>query len=79
MSTSIPEQRRKARQIVQRFVQIRELLLEGRTPALATLRRDEDLRRFDEEFEAHRKRLFLQQIGFAPRDVEAALRARPAS
>jgi uncharacterized protein YdiU (UPF0061 family) len=40
MSTSIPEQKRKARQIVQRFAQIRELLLSGEAPSLASLRDD---------------------------------------
>jgi hypothetical protein len=77
MSTSIPEQRRKARQIVQRFVQIRELLLHGRAPALDSLRRDEDLLLFDQEFETHRRRLFLRQLGLAKRDIEAALREEP--
>ena len=77
MSTSIPEQKRKARQIVQRFVQIRELLLHGRAPALDSLRRDEDLLLFDQAFETHRRRLFLRQLGLARRDIDAALREEP--
>lgn len=64
MSTSIPEQKRKARQIVQRFAQIRELLLRGEAPSLASLRNDPVLALFDLEFERERRRLFLRQMGF---------------
>lgn len=64
LSTSIPEQKRKARQIVQRFAQIRDLLQTGELPALRDLRDDEALAIFDREFESHRRALFLKQIGF---------------
>jgi hypothetical protein len=64
LSTSIPEQRRKARQIVQRFAQIRELLLTGVLPPLDSLGDDATLRLFDETFALWRRRLFLRQIGF---------------
>jgi hypothetical protein len=77
MSTSIPEQKRKARQIVQRFAQLRDLLLEGELPALDGLRDDEVLGLFDEEFEKHQRRLFLRQIGYAEKDAEAILRKKP--
>lgn len=77
LSTSIPEQKRKARQIVQRFVQLRELLLEGELPPLASLRHDPTLERFDEEFETHRRRLFLRQIGFDDDVTEALVAERP--
>ena len=76
-STSIPEQRRKARQIVQRFVQIRELLLTGHAPSLDTLKDDATLQRFDRAFEAERRRLFLRQIGLEARDARALERDRP--
>jgi uncharacterized protein YdiU (UPF0061 family) len=69
MSTSIPEQKRKARQIVQRFAQIRDLLLEGTPPALSTLHDDPVLELFDREFETHKRKLFLRQMGFE--DAEA--------
>jgi len=69
VSTSIPEQKRKARQIVQRFIQIRELLLEGTLPALKTLRDDPVLALFDAEFESHKRKLFLLQIGFEESEV----------
>ncbi|MCR9097990.1 MAG: protein adenylyltransferase SelO family protein [bacterium] len=76
-STSIPEQRRKARQIVQRFAQIRDLLLNGRAPSLEDLKEDPVLERFDREFESERRRLFLRQIGLDARDARALERARP--
>ncbi len=76
-STSIPEQRRKARQIVQRFVQIREFLLTGDVPSLADVKDDPVLERFDREFEAERRRLFLRQVGLSARDARALERARP--
>ncbi len=77
MSTSIPEQKRKARQIVQRFVQIRDLLLDGHPPPLSSLREDPVLTRFDREFDAHVRKLFLRQIGFAEGDADAIASERP--
>jgi len=77
ISTSIPEQRRKARQIVQRFIQIRELLTTGELPSLASLANDPTLDRFDAEYEAERRRLFLGQLGLEARDARALERARP--
>ncbi|HIG70050.1 MAG: hypothetical protein ABGX04_08165 [Myxococcales bacterium] len=77
MSTSIPEQKRKARQIVQRFVQIRELLLTGKRKPLATLKNDPVLKLFDREFESHKRRLFLRQIGFDEDSNEAIRSSAP--
>lgn len=79
LSTSIPEQKRKARQIVQRFAQIRDLLLTGELPPLGDLRDDETLALFDGEFERHRRALFLKQIGFGEADQALLLRERPES
>ena len=79
MSTSIPEQKRKARQIIQRFIQIRELLLTGERPALSTLRNDPVLKHFDREFEIHKRRLFLRQIGFDETTAEKIRTAAPKS
>jgi uncharacterized protein YdiU (UPF0061 family) len=77
MSTSIPEQKRKARQIVQRFIQIRDLLLEGKAPALKSLRTDPVLALFDLEFETHKRRLFLRQIGFDESEATSIGEASP--
>jgi uncharacterized protein YdiU (UPF0061 family) len=79
MSTSIPEQKRKARQIVQRFIQIRELLLQGESPSLADLTDDPVLELFDREFEAHKRRLFVRKLGFDDRDVDSICVANPSS
>ena len=78
MSTSIPEQKRKARQIVQRFAQIRDLLLTGTLPALSTLRDDPVLELFDDEFETHKRKLFLRQIGFEDSEASRIGAASPA-
>ncbi len=77
MSTSIPEQKRKARQIVQRFVQIRDLLLDGERRALSTLANDPVLELFDREFETERRRLFLRQIGFDDASAELIRKQSP--
>ncbi len=77
LSTSIPEQKRKAREIVQRFAQIRELLQTGELPALRDLREDDSLALFDRAFESHRRALFLKQIGFDDKDIESLLREAP--
>lgn len=78
MSTSIPEQKRKAREIVQRFCQIRELLLRGTAPSLTSLRRDPVLALFDREFERERRRLLLHQMGFEEADSLHLLQHSPA-
>ncbi|HVP30800.1 MAG TPA: hypothetical protein VMW35_16720 [Myxococcota bacterium] len=74
-STTIPEQRRKARYIVQNFVQIRDALETGRKRPLAAFRHDPALRLFDEEFERTKNRLLLRKIGFPPA-LEAVLLER---
>jgi len=78
MSTSIVEQRRKARALVRSFVQIRELLLTGRKPPLASLSRDPALALFDATFERERVRLLLRRIGLPP-DLAPRLLRREAA
>ena len=72
-STSLPEQRRKARLIVQNFAQVRQFLITGRRPPLRSLRHDPILALFDEEFERTRLRLLLRNIGFDAELQEALL------
>ncbi len=74
-STSLPEQRRKARAIVQNFVQIRDFLIRGRKAPLASHARDAVLRRFDAEFEAESRRLLLYRMGL-PDAIACKLLAR---
>ena len=66
MSTTIPEQRRKARHIAQNFAQIRDALIKGRRTPLSAFRQDPVLRLFDEEFERTKQRLFVHKVGFDP-------------
>lgn len=72
-STTIPEQRRKARYVVQAVAQACDALKRGRKRPLAAFRRDPDVLLFDREFETHRLRLLLRNVGFAPRTADALL------
>ena len=74
-STSLPEQRRKARAIVQNFAQIRDFLIRGRKAPLASYAHDAVLRRFDAEFEAVSRRLLLYRIGLPGAIAEKLLHA----
>ena len=75
MSTTIPEQRRKARHIAQNFAQIRDALIRGCRAPLAAVRKDPVLHLFDEEFERTKQRLFVHKLGFEPA-LQARLLAR---
>jgi hypothetical protein len=74
-STTIPEQRRKARYIVQTFAQIRNALVAGRKRPLAAFRRDPVVRLFDREFESARRKLLLDHVGLAPAVAASLLAA----
>ena len=65
-STTIPEQRTKARDIVQGFAQIRAFLLEGMKRPLAEFAHDPCAARFDREFAATKERLLLRKLGLRP-------------
>ncbi len=72
-STTLPQQRRKARGIVQCFAQIRDALETGVQRPLAHFRHDPVLGVFDAEFERTRRRLLLAKLGLAPRIAAAVL------
>jgi len=74
-STTIPEQRVKARFIAQCFAQIRDFVSTGRKRPLATFRRDPVLRIFDAEFAATKTRLFVHKLGFQSETGEWLARA----
>lgn len=76
-STTIPEQRRKARGIAMAFAQIRDALIDGRPRALASYRNDPAALVFDREFEVHRARLLLRNVGFDDGTAAALLATRP--
>jgi hypothetical protein len=63
-STTLPEQRRKAREIVQVFAQIRDYLITGEKRPLHHYRKDPVLTLFDKTFQQTRDRLLLHQVGF---------------
>lgn len=64
MSTTIPEQRFKARDIIQTFVQIREYLITGKKPSREKLKNDATLKLFDSEYDTFLRKNLLQKIGF---------------
>ena len=63
-STTLVEQRRKARDLVQAFAQVREFLVTGVKRPLDTFRRDPVLRTFDDAYRETRDRLLLRSVGF---------------
>jgi hypothetical protein len=74
MSTTIPEQRRKARQIVQKYAQMRDYLIEGRKTPLARYARDEILEVFDAEFEHTKQSFMLAKLGLDSQESEHLMR-----
>jgi hypothetical protein len=74
-STTLPEQWRKSRHIVQNFAQVRDLATKGRAKPLEAYRRDPAVRRFEGELADWRLRLLLRRVGF-PRDLAEALISR---
>jgi hypothetical protein len=75
-STTIPEQRVKARYIAQCFAQIRACLLEGRKRPLEEFAHDPCLRSFDREFAATKERLLVRKLGLRPQTAAFVTRAR---
>jgi hypothetical protein len=63
-STTLVEQKRKARAIVRCFAQIRDALIAGRKRPLATYASDPLLLLFDRTFEETRDRLLLRHVGY---------------
>ncbi len=74
-STTLPEQRRKAREIVQAFAQARDFLTTGRRRPLDRCRKDPILTLFDDAYERNRDRLLLRNCGFDPAAQETVLNA----
>lgn len=77
-STTIPEQKAKARGIVRCFAQIVDALMAGRKAPLSAFARDPLLAVFDASFVETRDRLLLRHAGFDKKTEELLLsRARP--
>jgi len=75
-STTIPEQRVKARYIAQCFAQIRAYLLEGTKRPLEDFAHDPCLRIFDREFAAAKTRLLVRKLGLRPETGACLARTR---
>lgn len=76
MSTTIAEQRLKARYIVQTAAQLVDFLLSGRRKNIRRFRDAPALRRFDEKFLHWKHRLLAERIGFDPRQHDALFEDR---
>lgn len=66
MSTTITEQRAKARYVVQTFAQIADFLVNGSKRNIRDFRADAAVKLFDSTFAAHRQELLLYRMGYAP-------------
>lgn len=64
MSTTITEQRAKARYVVQSFAQIADFLAAGEKRNIKRFRHDAAVALFDRTFEEHRQELLLHRIGY---------------
>ncbi len=76
-STTLPEQRQKARHIVQNFVQIRDYLLTGKRRPLAACASDPVLRLFDRTFERRCRELLLHHVGLDRTTARRVLARHP--
>ena len=65
MSTNIPEQRIKARYVVQCFAQIRNFLITGKKKNLRHFKNDPAVRLFDQNFEKVLNELLLKKMGLS--------------
>jgi len=63
-STTIPEQKRKVRYIVQTFIQMSDFLVRGKKNPIQKFNRHKLLKVFDQEFEHNLYRHLLYKIGF---------------
>jgi hypothetical protein len=77
MSTTIPEQRRKARDMARKFAQIRDYLIDGRKRPLASYSRDPVVAVFDRQFARARREIGLRKLGLPENAVRGLLRHPP--
>ena len=69
-STSLAQQKRKARELVRSIAQCRDFLIHGTKRPLSAFNHDRALRVFDAEFQTQSERLFLEKIGFSAETAE---------
>lgn len=78
-STTILEQRRKARHIVQKHAQIRDYLITGVRPTLPQLDHDPVLQLFDDEFSRVKTTRLLERVGFGAGEIDLLVRDEAAA
>ena len=77
MSTNIPEQKLKARHIVQNFAQIRDFILTGKKRNLRKFKRDPALKLFDRNFEKVLHEILLRKLGLSEKQKDFILAKSP--
>jgi len=77
MSTNIPEQRVKARYIVQNFAQLADYLIRGRKRPIKHFRNDPALKLFDRNFQKVLHSLLLSKLGFGEKETEYLIQNHP--
>ncbi len=75
-SSTIKEQKEKARYIVQTFSQIYEFLITQKKPNINSLSKHWAVKMYDENFEFHKDRNLLYKIGFDHKQVDFLLEAQ---
>lgn len=73
-STTILQQRQKARYIAQCFIQIADFLTTGRKKSLSHFRKHEIMKSFDKHFMDCKNKNVLQKIGFKKNHIESLLK-----
>jgi uncharacterized protein YdiU (UPF0061 family) len=76
MSTTIVEQRRKARYIVQTMAQLTDFLIEGRKRPIGAFRASAATKSFDRGFERWRAHFLVERVGFSSALAPALLADR---
>jgi uncharacterized protein YdiU (UPF0061 family) len=72
-STTLNEQRGKARLTVQVFAQLTDFLVTGKRRSMEDFNRHEALRAFDREFDRELRHVFLMQVGLDERQAKTML------
>jgi hypothetical protein len=70
MSTTITEQKNKARYIVQTFAQITDYLITGKKKPITSFKNHKSVKLFNTTYEQHKVTCLLRKIGFKPDTIE---------
>lgn len=78
-STTIVEQRKKARYIVQTFIQLVDFITAGSKQNIKLLGQHPLLKKFDELFEYKRREFLLHKVGFSSEQIQKLLKKHPST